>query len=250
MTLTRAIIVDDESHCRASLEAQLAELGNVEVMASCGTIEDARNALARFKADLLFLDVELSDSSGFELLKDIPLDEYDVIFTTAYQQYALQAVKASALDYLLKPVSLTELSDAIRKHIQKKSNSNTSRQVEILFEHYLKSNGIRNLALPMQEGIEFISIKDIIRLESNSNYTTFYIAPQRKITVPVTLKEYEDLLAPNGFVRIHRSHMINIDFLDKYYKGDGGYVKMKDGSTADVSRQRKDEFMKAIGKFS
>ena len=250
MTLTRAIIVDDESHCRASLEAQLAELGNVEVMASCGTIEEARNALHRFRPDLLFLDVELSDNSGFELLKGIHLNGFDVIFTTAYQQYALQAVKASALDYLLKPVSLSELSDAVQKHVQKKGNSHTSRQVEILFEHYLKSNALRNLALPMQEGIEFIAIKDIIRLESDSNYTTFYLANQRKITVPITLKEYEELLAANGFVRIHRSHMINIDYLDKYYKGDGGYVKMKDGSTADVSRQRKEEFLKAIGKFS
>lgn len=247
--MTCAIIVDDELHALHSLEAQLKKIGNVNILASCVNVNEALTAINELKPDLLFLDVELSDNTGFKLLQDLPDHFFDVIFTTAYEQYALQAIKASALDYLMKPIKLEELILAINKHLEKKGSTGIAKQVEVLMQHYRQSAQVKNLALPTQDGIEFINMDDIIRLEANSNYTFFYLSGQRKLIISRTMKDYEQMLAPYGFFRIHNSHIINIRHLDKYFRGDGGYVRMKDGSTADVSRHRKEEFIKAMGKI-
>ena len=244
--MIRSIIVDDEPHAIRSLETQLRKVGNIDIVATCEKVEEAKQAISTHHPDLLFLDVELSDNTGFELLENIADHSFDVIFTTAYEQYALQAIKASALDYLMKPVKLEELALAINKHLSKKEHQSINKQVEVLFEHYKNNNAVKTLALPSPDGIEFISIDDIIRLESDSNYTNFYLTNNRKIVIARTLKDYEQVLSGSGFFRIHNSHIINLRYLDKYFKGDGGYVRMKDGSNADVSRHRKEEFMKMI----
>ena len=246
--MIRCIIVDDEPNAISSLETQLRKVGNIDVVATCENIDQAKQAIASHKPELLFLDVELSDHTGFELLESLAQHQFDVIFSTAYEQYALQAIKASALDYLMKPVLLEELVLAINKYLSKKDDRIVNKQVEVLFEHYKNNNSIKTLALPASDGIEFINVDDIIRLESESNYTNFFLINNRKIVIAHTLKEYEKILAGNGFYRIHNSHIINLQYLDKYFRGDGGYVRMKDGSIADVSRHRKEEFMKLVSK--
>jgi two-component system, LytTR family, response regulator len=244
--MIRAIIVDDEPPAIRSLEVQLKKAGKILVVAACENIVAGREAIETQKPDLLFLDVELSDNTGFELLESVSGRPIDVIFTTAYEQYALQAIKASALDYLMKPIKFEELTIAINKHLDRRGNNPVMKQVEVLLEHYQRSTAVKNLALPTQDGIEFVSIEDIVRLESESNYTLFYLNTGRKIVISKTLKDYESILSSSGFFRVHNSHIVNLRYLDKYFRGDGGYVRMKDGSTADVSRLRKEEFLKAL----
>jgi two-component system LytT family response regulator len=244
--MIRAILVDDEANCLQSLERTLAKIGKVQVVASCSNISDAKIALKDHPADLLFLDVELQHNTGFELLEEIGSQKLDVIFTTAYEQYALQAIKASALDYLMKPVDIDELRASLNKHLQKKVS--VYSQFEVLMQHYNPTNHVQTLALPTMSDIEFVRIDDIIRLHAEGNYTDFFLDKNRKITVSKTLSDYEDILRPRGFIRTHRSHIINLRYIKKYKRGEGGTVILLDGSEVEVSRQKKEEFLLAMNK--
>ncbi|HEY2727013.1 MAG TPA: LytTR family DNA-binding domain-containing protein [Parafilimonas sp.] len=246
--MIKAIIIDDEMHCIKRLEYMLADAKEmVELCGSFQSVDDGAAAIKEIKPDLVFLDVEINDETGFDLLKKLPLINFEVIFTTAYDKYAVQAFKFSALDYLLKPVDEYDLMQAINKLHEKVSAKQTAKKFEALFYNLNTTiNTSKKICVPVVNGIEFISINNILRCESDINYTTIFMLNKQKLTVAKTLKEFEELLSDYNFYRVHNSHLINLDYIKSYNKGKGGSVIMEDGSEVEVSARRKDEFLKKL----
>jgi two-component system LytT family response regulator len=244
--MIRSIIVEDEKKSREAIQTMLAEyFSNVQVVALCENGVQGKAAIEQLKPELVFLDVELSSSTGFQMLEQISDIEFEVIFTTAYDKYALQAIKFSALDYLLKPFTVEDMRLAIQRYEKKVHRQNTVDQFQNLF-HNLKQSNERKIALPTFTGLTFVSVKDIIRCEAEANYTIFYLLNKAKIVVAKTLKEYEEMLKDYNFFRVHHSSLVNLEHIKDYVRGEGGVVYMIDGSQVEVSRRKKEEFMKKI----
>jgi len=243
-----AIIVDDEQHCRASLENLIGEFfHDLSVKASCKSPAEGIQAIHEYHPSLVFLDVEMPPSSGFEMLRQFEEINFEIIFTTAYEKYAIQAIKFSALDYLLKPIGKEDLADAILRMKEKRSIEKSAKKIEALFENIKSQEShSKKIVLPTSNGMELIYLQDIIRLDSNSNYTTFHLKNKQKMMVSKTIKEFEEMLEEVQFFRVHNSHIINLRYVKNYIKGEGGIVRMEDGSEIDVSRRRKEEFLKAL----
>ena len=236
----RALIVDDEKHCSATLRYELEKLDSeIEVV---GEFNDPIEALMHFEklaVDLIFLDIEMPRLNGFELLKQLPVGNWGVVFTTAYDEFALKAFQYSAIDYLLKPVSAADLERALERYHQRKGKDDKGAQLELLFSR-LEGKGINRIALPSAEGLDFVVPTEIVRCESQSNYTMVHFASKRKVLVSRTLKEIEEMLNGHGFFRVHHSHLINLNNMVRYVKGSGGYLVMDDGVEVPVSRSRKE----------
>jgi len=244
--MVRAIIVDDEKFCIEVLEELLAtHCPLIQVVATCQSAEEGMEAARNHEPDLLFLDIEIPRINGFDMLKKLLPFHFDVIFTTAYDNYAIRAFKYSALDYLLKPIDADDLKAAVEKYIHPKAQRNYSAQLDLLVENIRQMNPslIHRIAIPTVEGLIMLPIKDIIYCEANSSYTIIHLVKKEKIVSAKTLKEYEELLEAHNFYRVHNSHLINLNFVEKYVKGDGGYVIMTDQSTIGVSRGRKESFV-------
>jgi two-component system, LytTR family, response regulator len=246
--MIKAIIIDDEMHCIKRLEFMLADVKDVvEICDSSQSVEAGITAIKEIKPDLIFLDVEINNETGFDLLKKLPAINFEVIFTTAYDKYAVQAFKFSALDYLLKPVEENELIQAINKLHEKIEAKQTAKKFESLFHNLNTTNNTsKKICVPVVNGIEFITINKILRCESDINYTTIFMLNKQKLTVAKTLKEFEELLSDYNFYRVHNSHLINLAYIKHYNKGHGGFVTMEDGSEIGVSVRRKDEFLKKL----
>ena len=244
--MVRAIIVDDEKFCIEVLEELLAiHCPLVQVVATCQSAEEGMEAARKHEPDLVFLDIEMPRMNGFDMLKKLLPFHFDVIFTTAYDNYAIRAFKYSALDYLLKPIDADDLKAAVEKYMHPKAQRNYSAQLDLLVENIRQMNPslIHRIAIPTVEGLIMLPIKDIIYCEANSSYTIIHLVKKEKIVSAKTLKEYEELLEAHNFYRVHNSHLINLSFVEKYVKGDGGYVIMTDQSTIGVSRGRKESFV-------
>lgn len=219
----------------------------IELCGSFQTTEDGYAAIKQLKPQLVFLDVEIGDKTGFDLLKQFPSINFEVIFTTGYDKYAVEAFKFSAIDYLLKPVDEDDLNNAINKLQEKISIQETAKKFETLFYNLHAGNhASKKICVPVVNGIEFIAVNEIIRCESLVNYTTIFLKDKQKLTVSKTLKEFEELLTDYNFFRIHKSHLINLDYIKSYHKGTGGSVIMSDGSEVEVSIRRKDDFLKRL----
>jgi len=247
--MIRTVLVDDEQHCRDSLSTMLAMhfSDKVELLAQCSTVEEGVSVIRKLKPQLLFLDVEIGNSTGFNLLEQLDDFNFEVIFTTAHNHYAMQAIKFSALDFLLKPFGVDDMQEALSRLEKKIKTHDANEQFRILFENLKKiNNPARKLALPTLNGINFVPVQDIIRCESDVNYTTFFLTNKNKIVVAKTLKEFEELLDGYNFFRVHNSHLINLLHIKNYVKGEGGIVTMVDDSSVDVSRRRKEEFLKRL----
>jgi two-component system LytT family response regulator len=222
----------------------------IEVSGSFKTVEEGVEAIKKLKPQLAFLDVEINDKTGFDLLQQLPEINFEVIFTTAYDKYAVQAFKFSALDYLLKPVDADDLQRAISKLNQKNSQREMSQKFDALF-HNLKSmqGASKKICVPVVNGLVFIQVSDIVHCESEINYTKLFLKDKQKLLVARTLKEFEEMLADYNFYRVHNSHLINLAYIKSYNKGKGGFVSMQDGSEIEVSTRRKDEFLKMLMKI-
>ena len=223
---------------------------HIEVMAICSNKAEGISAIISLQPDLVFSDIELGNDTAFDMLQQLPKIDFEVIFTTAFAKYAIQAIKFSALDYLLKPFSLVELTEAISQYEKKQNKKQSGHQFEALF-HNLKNlqKDSKKIALPTLNGLLVIPVKEIIRCQSDVNYTTFYLIEKNKIVVSKSLKEFEELLNEYDFIRIHNSHLINLRYVKNYTKGDGGIVTMSDGTEVDVSRRKKDEFLKRLAEL-
>lgn len=240
----RVAIIDDEVHCVEGLVLHLRDkFPDAEIVFKSTRPEEALELLPATRPDLLFLDVEMPGMNGFELLDQLSNESYDVIFTTAYSQYAAQAFKAKAVNYLLKPIDEMELQEAIlqwREEREVKENLSAEKIKELL--NYMKREGIlkNKIAVPISDGFEFIETNEILYCQSQNNYTLLFTTDNRKLMLSKTLKEFEKLLEKYFFIRIHKSFLINPNYIKKYYRNDGGYLIMQDGKSIPVSRNKKD----------
>lgn len=241
-----AILVDDEPYCCEALALLLERYcPGVHIIDVCYSAETALQSISEHRPTLLFLDIEMPHLNGFELLEKIPEVAFQVIFTTSYDQYAIKAIRFSALDYLLKPVDPDELQHAVQKAIQKIKFPPAS-QIELLLEQLRHPSAAKKIAIPTMEGLQMISIDSIISCSSDSNYSVLLLKSKKKIVVSRTLKEIEEMLTEHPFLRVHHSFLVNLDEVAKYVKGKGGYLVMSDDSIVDVSNSRKDALLKKL----
>src|SRR5678816_2271598 len=244
--MIKAIIIDDEPYCCETVATLLQDCDEVEIVAECYNGIDALEAIRKYSPGLVFLDVEMPKMNGFEMLGQLQSVNFEIIFTTSYDQYALKAIRFSAIDYLLKPVDEEELRTAIQKVIQR-SQKPITQQLEILLQKiHQPSTPINKLAMPTMEGLQMIPVDSIINCESDSNYTILQLKNSKKLIVSRTLKEIEELLEEHSFVRVHRCYLANMNEVEKYVKGEGGYLVMSDGTTIDVARNKKEVLLKKL----
>lgn len=242
MEKLKCYLVDDEISAIENLQEILSKYyPNAEIIGSSTTVEDALVKLSLLKPDILFLDIRMHNETGFDLMRLLPDFEGNLIFVTAHDEYGLQAIKFSATDYLLKPIDVTELVRVLQKVHKKKSITRTQEQIEMLmqsFENQIKTQQ-KKIALPSAEEIKYVKIEDIIFCSSNNTYTIFHLIHSKKITVSKPISEYEALLEPYDFIRVHQSYLVNKNKIISYKREDGGSLHMEGGSAVPVSRQRK-----------
>ena len=245
--MLKAIIVDDEQSGREMLELLLKPYQQeIDIAAICEGAEPALKAIEEHQPDVVFLDIEMPSINAFEMLKRVKEISFDVIFITAHNHYAIHAIELSAFAYLLKPVDQKKFNAAIQKFLEKKKRPD-AEQLQLLLQH-VATDKPEKIAVPTSEGLLFIFIANIIRCEADKNYTLIILQDKKKILVSKTLKEFEILLEPHGFMRIHHSHLVNLKHVEKYVRGEGGYVIMSDGQSMDISRSKKEEFLKQVFK--
>lgn len=243
--MIRTVIVDDEPNNIETLQQLLLKYcPQVELAGTADSVARAREAILESKPDLVFLDIEMPYGNAFELLNSLPVIEFEIIFVTAFGNYAIEAIKFSALDYLLKPVNIKELQAAVQKAAQRIQFKNISQKLDNL---YFNLNAAKpsnqKIALPTLEGLIFVNIRDLVWLEARGSYTCIYLSSQQRIMVSRTLKEFEDVLPEDCFSRIHQSYVINHNYIKKYNRGRGGTIEMDDGTVIEVSMRKKDEFL-------
>ncbi|MBC7743936.1 MAG: response regulator transcription factor [Flavobacterium sp.] len=256
--ILKAIIVDDEEYSRKSLYYLIqSNCPFVNVIGMSRSVADARTLLKVNSIDIVFLDIAMPSENGFELLPDLERNETSVVFTTAYDQYALRAIKASAIDYLLKPVNIEELKGCVEKVFAWKAlklyqnidNKTYTASLKSLSENINSSNDIRKISLPGSNGFKVKDISDIIYIEADNNYTRFYFVDSENIIVAKAMKEFEEVLSPEYFVKIHKSNIINLHHLKDYSHKNGYTVKLQNQIELQVSRRRSAEFHERVKIF-
>lgn len=244
--MLKAIIIDDERHCLETLSLLLNEsCPEVEIIDQCNSARKGLESIAKFKPDLVFLDIEMPVMNGFELLEQISAISFAIIFTTSYDQYAIKAIRFSALDYLLKPIDPKELISAVKK-VQEGRHLPFAEQFQMLLKQVNGKETVFNkIAIPTAEGFELIPAANVIFCEASDNYTHFFLKDKTKIISCRTLKEIEEQLHDfTFFVRVHNSYIVNLNEVTKYVRGEGGYLTLSNGSTVNVSRSRKEALLK------
>jgi two-component system, LytTR family, response regulator len=243
-----AIIIDDELKGRIALKQKLMDYcPQVQLCGEASSGEDGLVLIEKCQPQIVFLDIEMPRMNGFEMLHHVPQKDFHLIFTTAYDQYAIKAIKYAAFDYLLKPVDIEELQTAIRKAEQQVQQGSTVEKLETLQHNLQNKYHLNKIAIPTLDGLLFYNIADIIHLEAQSNYTTIHFTGNTKLLASRTLKDFEELLPPDIFFRPHHSHIINLQFIKRYIKGDGGQIELQNGHYVDVARRKKEEFLKVVG---
>lgn len=248
--MIHAVIIDDEKNALEVLELQLTKYcPQVQVLAVANGGQAGIDAIRKYKPDLIFLDIEMPHKNGFDVLNETRDCRYKVIFTTAYDQFAIKAFKFSAIDYLLKPIDIRELQQAVEKVVVKEETGAWDEKLQLLLSRLQAPARPERIALPVGEAMQFFHIDEILRCESDSNYTHITLVNGKKITVAKTLKEVEESLRGTDFYRIHQSHLVNMSHISKVVKGEGGYVVMKDGTTLTISRNKKEAFLESFRKL-
>jgi two-component system LytT family response regulator len=248
----KAILIDDELQSLKALQAKLELVApKVEVIAVFQNPDEALLQIKTLQPDVLFLDIEMANMNGFQLLEKLRPYQFAVVFVTAYNQYAIRALRASAVDYLLKPIDIEELKntiDTLQAQVQKAPLIPDSRMNHLFSTlKSLSSNQLpEKIALSTQDGVLFVSVKDILRVEAMSNYSSFFLMDKQRIVVSRTLKEFEEVLVPYQFFRANRSQIVNLNQIAKYQKGDGGVLHLSDGYEVEVSPQRKAELLEKL----
>lgn len=248
MNMMKAILIDDEKHNLENLEALLQTYcPHVQVAATAMNAADGKTAILQHHPDLVFLDIQMPGKSGFDLLRELSQYNFEVIFITAYDQYAIQAIKFAAVDYLLKPVNIEELQDAVSRALVNNRQKKQNLQLENLIQLLQQQKEAHRIALTTLRETRFIPTTEIIRCESSNNYSIFYLANGEKLTVSKPIYEYEELLKSYGFIRCHQSHLINKQYVKSWVKEDGHYLLFENGTQVPVSRNRKEQVMQALG---
>lgn len=251
MKKLRSIIVDDIPKSRQLLRTIIENhFPELEVIGEAGSVNEATACILESKPDLVFLDVELKDETSFDLLQALPYIDFDIIFTTAHDKYAIQAIRFSAMDYLMKPIMVGELREAVKRVFEKKDKTQKGRQIDALVYNINYSNADKKLALPTINGMEFISISEVVRCESSGNYTFFVLNNGGKLLISKTLLEFEKMLTPYYFFRVHQSHLVNLRMIKKLNKGETGTLLMQDGSEIEIARRKKADLVEVLKEFA
>ena len=248
-----ALLVDDDDNLRSGLKTLLARYApEIQIVGEADSVETGVVTLLHYQPQVVFLDIHLGDGSGFDLLEEVSRRgklNSQIVFITAHEQYAIKAFRFSALDFLLKPVDPEELEKVIKKIKNVLDKNDSVAHIDLLLENIRKKvDNFKRIALSNSDGIHLFEISDIIRCESEDNYTKFYIKNNKPVLISKTLKEYEDLLTEHGFERIHQSHLINLSYLKSYIKKDGGYVVMADNSNLPISQRKKERLQEILSK--
>ncbi|HBS87212.1 MAG: hypothetical protein A2W91_03255 [Bacteroidetes bacterium GWF2_38_335] len=248
--MIKALIIDDEEKALKTIQIIIQKhIQGVEVCGLAHSVDEAIPLIREKQPDLIFLDIEMPNATGFDLLERIENRNFEVIFITAFNHHAIKAIKYSAFDYILKPVDIDELAEAVGKvKIKISSNRDNTLKLQNLL-HNLQVKSPRKIAVSFTEGYEFIEVDKIIRLEADRSYTNFHLIGGKKMMVSKSMREYS-FLENDNFFRPHRSHLINLDHLKKYLKREGGFIEMIDGAAIPVSRQKKEECMEILKKIS
>jgi two-component system, LytTR family, response regulator len=246
--MIRSVIVEDEKKSSELLSTMIKRFcPDVAVEAIAESVKEGEEVIRKITPDLVFLDVEMGDGNGFDLLKKLNDVHFDLIFTTASDQHAVKAIKYSAIDYLLKPIDPEELQNAVGKVKERRNDNSAIDNLKFLLKNLKRDDDrFSRITLPTGAGYELVNIKDIIRCEAEGNYTNFFIEGKKKLLVSASLKHYEDLLPAEDFIRVHHHHLININHVVRFLKTDGGYAVMTDGTEVEVSRRKKDAFMQRL----
>jgi two-component system LytT family response regulator len=243
----KAILIDDELNSLKNLRQKLEEFCKpVQVVAMAQKPDEALFLIRHHKPDVLFLDIEMPKMSGFGILEELGDYEAEIIFNTAYNQYAIDAIRISAFDYLVKPVAIDDLQKAVNRLVLSRA-SKTRERLHVLKDGLGEPRSQENkIAVPTNDGLEFLSISDIIRIESVSYYSKLFLVSGQVTLVTRLLKDFEELLAPYRFFRVHNSHLVNLRYIRKFSRSEGGQVVMENGDVVDVSRRRREEFLKYL----
>lgn len=249
--MIKAVLIDDDLNLRKGMKALIEKYASgIQVVGEAEGITDAINVINSKMPQVVFLDIQLSEGTGFDILKKLTElhgnISFQVVFITAYEQYAIKAFRFSALDFLLKPVDPEELQNVIEKIKMTLQRNQDFEHIELLLENIRKKDNFKRIALSTSDGIHLFDISKIIRCESADNYTKFFMKDGKTILISKTLKEYEELLSEHGFERIHQSHLINLAYLKSYIKKDGGYLIMSDNSHLPISQRKKEHLQEVL----
>ncbi|MCB0428620.1 MAG: response regulator transcription factor [Flavobacteriales bacterium] len=249
--MIRSVIIDDEANGIKTLTNQLAtHCPDVEILGTADGVENGKYILEKYRPDLVFLDIRMQDGTGFDLLTSLPAIPFHVVFTTAYDEYAIKAIRFHALDYLLKPINPDELIEAMKRAAETPVPSDNLKNNLQVAKQLLREERVEKIALPNHNGIELVSLKDIIRCQADNYYTIFYLIHARKIMVSRTLKEFDELLSPENFLRVHQSHLINLAHANRYSREDGGTIVMSDDCCVPISRRKKEIVMEVLERMT
>lgn len=239
-----AIIVDDVENARISLRKDLEDYcPEIEILGEADGVVNGAKLIKEMNPDIVFLDIQMKDGSGFDLLEILPEVKFALIFTTSSNDYAIQAFRFAAVDYLLKPIDPGELMDAVQK-----ADATGSQNLDVL-KNNLKPGNAR-LALNSQDKIQVVKVNDVVRCESNGSYTLFFLNSGEQILVTRTLKEFDQMLADHGFLRVHQSHLINMDYIREFVKSEGGYLVLQDKTEIPVASRKRSSVMKALNQMA
>lgn len=244
----KAVLIDDEQHCIDRVRCLLKTYSDdVSIVGTYTNVEEAVKGIAMRRPDLVFLDVQLGENdTGFDVLEKIGSISFDVVFITAYDQYAVQAFRFAALDYLLKPIDIDEFTSTMDRFFRQVGQQQLPQKLATLLANLSHKGQPKKIGLPTAEGYEFLDVSEIVHCQSDINYTNIYTTSGRKYTVSKTLKYVEELLSGHHFFRIHHSHLINLGYVTKYSRGKGGYVTLAGNIVLEVSLRRKDEFLERL----
>jgi two-component system LytT family response regulator len=247
-----AILIDDDRNLRSGMKQLLARYApEIKIIGEADSVANGVEVIDQLQPQVVFLDIQMNDGTGFDILEQLALKNgkitSNIVFITAHEQYAIKAFRFSALDFLLKPVDPDELQKVIEKIKNIVVKNDDYAHIDLLLENIRKKvDNFKRIALSNSDGMHLFEVSDIIRCESEDNYTKFYIKNNKPILISKTLKEYEELLTDHGFVRIHQSHLINLAFLKSYIKKDGGYVVMADNSNLPISQRRREQLQELL----
>jgi two-component system LytT family response regulator len=246
--MLRAVVIDDIDAIRIkNIEVIKSNCPNIAIIGQANSVESGVNLIKQIVPDIVFLDVEMPDGTGFDLLQKLKPINFKVIFITGFEDFAIRAFRFSAIDYLLKPLDPDDLTEAVKKAEEALSKDVMELKLNTLFSNLERPKNLQKLVLKTAEKIYSVNIQDIVNCESEKNYTTFYFINAPKLVVSTTLKEYETLLKPFQFFRVHQSHLINMGYFDHFIKTDGGNtIVMKNKSTIPLSTRKKEEFLALI----
>lgn len=241
-----AIIIDDEAHCREELKLLLQEVADIQILAEGDSVSSGISLVLEHQPDLIFLDIEMQDGNGFELIEHFNKPIFQVIFTTGHNEYAIKAFKLSAVDYLLKPIDEIELTNAISKAKRLVGDKTNNEKINLLLQS-LDKKEFSKIAIPSMDSFEFIEKSEILYCEADSNYSIVHLQNGNKIISTYTLKKMDELLSEEHFYRVHKSFILNVNFVDRILKGNGGAVVMANKAEIPIARRKKDQFFNLLG---